>query len=118
MRVDGSLKTVTAGVTSLDDKRHSGIFAKVVDNFRCDPMQGLSKRPATHFIGPLGSTFTEGTDVIFSALLQNTLYWVLILPGQGPSGSHQIRVFNVGNDSFEVFNCPIHGSLCQKLFKA
>jgi len=95
VRVDGSVKTVTAGISTLDDKRHPGIFAKKVDNWRCDPMEGLVKRPASHFITEtLGSSFDPEIDVIFSTILNDLLIWVFILPGQGSGGTHLIRVFD------------------------
>ena len=95
MRVDGSIKTVTAGVTSLDDKRHTGIFAKQVDNFRCDPADGLVKRSPLIYTDRLtDSTFDPDVDAIFPVTLSDVLYWVLILPGQGSDGTHLIRVFD------------------------
>ena len=111
MRVDGSLKTVTAGVTSLDDKRHNGTYAKTVDNWRCDPMQGLVKRPASIYIAEtIGQAFNPLTDAVFSTIILDTLYWVFILPGQGDGGSHLIRVFDELGIEHAVINIPASGS--------
>ena len=94
MRIDGSIKTVTAGISTLDDKRHPGIFAKKVDNWRCDPMEGLVKRPASIYIAEtIGNTFDPLIDEDFtnfkesyyigipiSSILQ-VLFWGVIMFG-------------------------------------
>ena len=106
MRIDGSIKTVTGGVTTLDDKRHNGSFAKKVDNWRCDPMSGLVRRPTTHFVGTLGPAYIEGVSAVFSAILQDTVYWIFILPGEGPSGSHLLVVFDDEGIEQPVISIP------------
>ena len=95
MRVDGSIKTVTAGVTSLDDKRHNGTFAKIVDNWRCDPMRGLVKRPSSEFLSDIASDSSED-GTLFPIALKDQLFWVLIEP---TASSQTVRVFDaIGNE--------------------
>ena len=100
MRIDGSIKTITGGVSTLDDKRHSGQYAKQVDNFRCDSQRGLVKRPASEAIGPLIDSFNPDTDVAFPFLSRGELFWCVVAPTN-------LRVFDeIGTEMDTVSPIP------------
>ena len=92
MRIDGSVKSITGGVTTLDDKRHSGNFHKVVENWRCDPTKGLVRRPPSLISDRLLPTFSDSEDAIQPFILDNIEYWLVIR-------DEVVRVFDfVGNE--------------------
>ena len=98
MRVDGSTKTVTAGVTTLDDKRHNGTYAKIVDNWRCDPMRGLLRRPAAQFIADILPNY-QTNDALLPIVLDDTLYWLHIRP---ITNGQQLRLFDIEGSEIPI----------------
>lgn len=94
MRVDGSIKSITQGVTTLDDKTQPGTLAKKVDNFRCNPQRGLTKRPAgrmpyTGFIGH------DPGEILIPFTYKGETYWF------GTDDQDQIRIFtNHGTEEY------------------
>lgn len=79
MRVDGSEKTLIAGVSTRDDKLHNGTFAKQVDNFKCDGEKGLVRRPRTQYDKTASQDgVSPGNESVFPVVLENIDYWVVV----------------------------------------
>ena len=90
MRADGSLKSLVQGLSTIDDKRHNGTYAKTCTNMRNDPIEGLVRRPPLS----LGNDLINLTDLLsafFTAEIGNTPYWIYI-PRDG-----QIRIWDMNN---------------------
>lgn len=112
MRADGSIKSLTTGVSTVDKTRSPVPFMKVCQNFRNDPIDGLSRRPPAEIIkSGVVTTYTHGTDVFKPFQLDNEHYWLFIEPNTGPFGYATVKVFNdqgveqtVISNSYEYLN--------------
>lgn len=80
MRVDGGMKSITAGVTTLDDLRQAGVFAKEQVNWRSDIIEGLTRRPPATFVKQITTEWIAETDTIIPFELGTDEYWLAIQP--------------------------------------
>ena len=90
MRADGSLKSLVQGLSTIDDKRHNGTYAKTCTNMRNDPIEGLVRRPPLS----LGADLINPTDLLsafFTAEIGNTPYWIYV------ARDGQIRIWDTNN---------------------
>lgn len=78
MRIDGSIKTLTAGISNLDPKLDGGNHDQVCTNLVCNPQMGLQKRPALHWIASIRQSFNTNFDVVLPFKNNNEQFWVYI----------------------------------------
>jgi len=97
VRVDGSLRTVSAGISTLDDLRQPGFYSKYQLNFRNDLIEGLTRRPPAKFVKTIMEDFIPGRDACIPVEIGIDEYWVFI---QSITTANLVRVFS--SDGTEI----------------
>jgi hypothetical protein len=104
MRIDGSIKTITAGVSTMDSKVHDGSFAEIVDNFRCEPDKGLTRRPGLAWTNGRPNYLAGFEHGTFSAVISNTPYWVTVKRPTAPDGTYRVGLVNSNTGELFTIN--------------
>lgn len=94
MRANGSIKSLTTGVTTQSDKYQTGDYHTTQENFLSDNLEGLRRRPSLKQVSPnrmhVDNVFegvpeevlveAQPTDVLHPVEIRDQLYWLLIRP--------------------------------------
>jgi hypothetical protein len=83
-RVDGAIKSLGLGVSTLHEFKQTQPFAKEQINFRADSVKGLTRRQSSEWIGITGEVsdllINYDTDNVLQLTVNNIEYWAIFRP--------------------------------------
>lgn len=109
MRANGSLKTLTSGVSTIDKSMTPISFLKDAVNWQMDAVQGLHRRPPLELIDTtLTTEYEPGVAAMIPFEMRGEAWWLQIKPYQGHSGGAKVDVYDNEGNGYDVSGYPAY----------